>query len=356
MRRILLLNTDLEIGGTPTVVRELAVRLKQCTGTEVEVACLARSGPMADRIRQAGIQVHPLDAAGIWDLAVLRRLTDLIRDRGYDTVLSFLVHANAAAAWSSRSHPNVRYLQAIQTTQRWPRWHWWVQGLAQRAAEWIVVPSQSVAQAAAEWAGIPNHRIVVIPNAVDLADYEATSHDHDSQSPFPIGFLGRLDRVKRVRDLIEAVGRLNGRVQLHVFGDGDQRAAIESTIAQLQIAKHVTMHGRIDCPQDALARIGMLVLASEAEGFPMVLIEAMAAGVPIVATDAPGIRDVVSDGQTGVLTPVGDVGRLAEAIERVAGDRHLRQRLAERARIEVRERFSWRNVIGAYRALLDIGG
>src|SRR5438552_17156178 len=95
-RRILLLITDLEIGGTPTVVRELAIRVRRPPEVDIEVACLSKWGPVADQIREAGIEVTAFDARGVRDLVrVARKLLRLIRDRKFDTVFSFLIHANA---------------------------------------------------------------------------------------------------------------------------------------------------------------------------------------------------------------------------------------------------------------------
>src|SRR5437773_1188049 len=94
-RRILLLITDLEIGGTPTVVRELAIRLRKPPDVEIEVACLSKWGPVADQLRDSGVEVTALDARGVRDLLrVVRKLVRLIRDRKFDTVFSFLIHAN----------------------------------------------------------------------------------------------------------------------------------------------------------------------------------------------------------------------------------------------------------------------
>src|SRR5438552_11268935 len=98
-RRILLLITDLEIGGTPTVVRELATRLNAPGQCDVEVACLAMWGPVADQLRDAGIVVTAFKARGSVDFFSARRqLARLIIEGAIDTVLSFLVHANAVAA------------------------------------------------------------------------------------------------------------------------------------------------------------------------------------------------------------------------------------------------------------------
>jgi len=167
--RILLLVTDLNIGGTPTVIRELAIRLKPLA--DVQVACLARRGPVSDQIESKGIQTTALDASGPRDLRVIHRLHKLISREHIDTVFSFLIHANAAAAAVSLFSRNFRLLQSIQTTQPHPTWHWKVQKFAQRAAEKIVVPSPSVAKVAREWADVPDGKIVIIPNAIDPHEF-----------------------------------------------------------------------------------------------------------------------------------------------------------------------------------------
>ena len=96
-RSILLLVTDLHIGGTPVVVRELACRLQRTGLARIEVACLATSGPVAGQLQAAGIKVTALGARGPFDFRVFGRLKRLIRSKNFDTVLSFLVHANVAA-------------------------------------------------------------------------------------------------------------------------------------------------------------------------------------------------------------------------------------------------------------------
>src|SRR6476620_4678032 len=170
-RRILLLITDLEIGGTPTVVRELATRLNDPPSVEIEVACLKSWGPVADQLRDASIPVTAFDLKRAWQLpAGVRRLRELVRERKIDTIVSFLIHANAVAEMAVHDLPGVRLIQWVQTTQRWPRWHWLLQGRIERAAELIIVPSSSVAWAVKTWSGV-SREVTVIPNAVDPAAF-----------------------------------------------------------------------------------------------------------------------------------------------------------------------------------------
>ena len=121
----------------------------------------------------AGIDVTALNAASTLSLPiVIWRLRQLIRAKKIDTVFSFLVHANMIAAAVSPICGRVRFFQSIQTTQPFPRWHWHVQRIVQHAANRVIVPSESVAAAACDWADVPDEKIVVIPNAVDIAHFK----------------------------------------------------------------------------------------------------------------------------------------------------------------------------------------
>ncbi len=372
--RLLLLITDLEIGGTPTVVRELAIRLRSAGAAEVHVGCLKGFGPVAKELQRAGVAVKSFTAGSVIDLpAVVGELRAYVREQQIDTVLSFLIHSNTIAAVASRALPEVRWLQSIQTTQPSPRWHWWLQRIVQHAAEKVLVPSESVAQVARDWADVPDEKIVVIPNAVgvtrttglrpvpatlELREPRLLQSEHAQHGPEArgtgqrIGFIGRLDPIKRVPDLVAAMAQLPAEYTLAVWGEGSHRRAIEAAIAKFNLAERVKLHGSIASPASALQQIDCLVLPSAAEGFGLVLIEAMAAGVPVVATRVAGIREVVREDQTGLLVPVADPAALAEAILRVTTDEALRLRLIDNARREVAAKFTWDRVLPLYRQLL----
>ncbi|HEY8667971.1 MAG TPA: glycosyltransferase, partial [Tepidisphaeraceae bacterium] len=254
-QRILFLNTDLEIGGTPTVVRELACRLNQSRTSadnfEVEVACLAPWGPVADQLRQRGVRVTCFGARGIGDWRIIPKLIAHIRARRIDTIFSFLIHANAAATVAGLACGGVRLFQSIQSTAADPRWHWRLQGVLWRAAEAMIVPSQSISSALQRRSRVPAGKIIVIPNAVDADDFPRSlvPQSNPRPRPYPIAFIGRLDPIKRIGDLLAAVARLGGLVHLHIFGYGPREQHLREETRRLNIAALVSFEGRIERPQ-----------------------------------------------------------------------------------------------------------
>jgi glycosyltransferase involved in cell wall biosynthesis len=344
--------TDLELGGTPTVVKELAARLSPFAS--IEVASLKPAGPIGDELVSKGIKVHSLDITRVTELrSAVRGLFELITSGKFDTVFSFLVHANFVASRVCPSVPTVRCLQSIQTTQPRPRWHWWLQSRIHGAAARIVVPSESVANRAVERSGVPREKIVVIPNAVDAERYDIAKVPA-ADSLFRIGFVGRLDPVKCVPDLVSALITLPANVRLDIFGDGSMRHAIAALVTRLGLGDRVTLHGATRDPREAYSQMDVLVLPSSAEGFGLVLIEAMASRVPVIGTDVDGIRDVVSNGQNGLLVPCGDPGAIANAVSRIMNEPGLRNMLIAKAKHEVEHRFAWPPVIEQYRKVLAL--
>jgi glycosyltransferase involved in cell wall biosynthesis len=353
-RRLLLLTTDLEIGGTPTVVRELATRLHRPPRVSVEVACLAGAGPVVEQLRVAGIATTPLFARGVRDLGVVGRFVDLVRSRQFDTVYSLLVHANAVAAAGATVLPRVRFVQSIQTTQPNPRWHWTVQQLASGMARRVVVNTPSALRVARQRSHIDPAKLVLIPNAVEPAAFTRSPAAPRGDGVFRVGFIGRLDPVKRVGDLLQAMRRVPRGLELHVFGDGVLRPRLHTLVHELGIGDRVSFHGSIDRPQLALDGIDLLVLPSLAEGFGLVLIEAMAAGVPVIGTDVDGIRDVVQHEANGLLVPARRPDAIAAAIVRLRDDPALRQELAAGGRATVEQRYAWSRVLPMYHDLFGL--
>ena len=352
--------TDLEIGGTPTVVRELAIRLHDPPQVKIEVACLKPAGAVADQIRAAGISVTSFGVTRARQLfSAARQLREFVRTRAIDTVFSFLVHANVVAALGAKRLPGVRFLQSIQTVQPRPRWHWWAQRWAARRAEKIVTPSTAVVRAAGERSGIPPDKCVVIPNAIDPADFPRVGVFAPSR-PVRAGYLGRLDPAKDPGMLLNAFDFAHmDDAELHYFGDGPHRDHLERCAAHLSLARRrprVYFHGAVARPQEALKQMDVLWLPSRVEGFGLVLIEAMASGVPVVAVASGGVTDIVTDEYNGLLADaMSPYRRFADSLHLLRNNPALRQNLIENGLRTVHERFTWQKVLSQYHQLLAIG-
>ena len=155
-------------------------------------------------------------------------------------------------------------------------------------------------------------------------------------------FVGRLDPVKGAPLLLEAFGRIRGKhpeATLDIIGDGSERPALEAQARAYGDA--VTFHGYMaqDAVADHLARADMLVLPSFAEGVPVVLMEAMASHIPVIASRVAGISELVEDGVSGFLVPPGDTDTLAERLDRLLSDPELCARMGEVGREKVEAEF-----------------
>ena len=217
-------------------------------------------------------------------------------------------------------------------------------------ADTVVVQTDSVAAWARRF--LPDRKVQVIPNFVPALP-PATSTDQRNSNELLA--VGRLSRVKGFDLLLRAfeVSGLNGTgVRLTILGEGPERASLESLAGELGIAEAVSLPGIVQDPERWMAQCALFVLPSRYEGFPNALLEAMAMGCAVVAADCPsGPRELVLDGENGLLVPPENVEALAAALKALMGDAGLRQRLGERA-VFVRQRFAREAIIGRWESLI----
>ena len=227
--------------------------------------------------------------------------------------------------------------------------------LSYRRADALVIQTESLRQ----WADgvISKERVRVIPNSVRVgvaqAHYDQLQHRGDAR----VIAIGRLTKQKGFDLLLEAFAQCHRRYTnwtLRILGDGEERKALECQASKLNIREAVEFIGVVKDHESHLLGSQLYVLSSRYEGFPNSLLEAMAMGLAVIATDCPtGPADIVSHNDNGLLVPSGDVAALADAMERLMGNAGQRSRLAERA-IEVRRRFNPDKIMACWdRLLLD---
>jgi 2-deoxystreptamine N-acetyl-D-glucosaminyltransferase/2-deoxystreptamine glucosyltransferase len=218
----------------------------------------------------------------------------------------------------------------------------WIERATLRRADAVVVLTDRTA-AALRADGVAADRIEVLPSGFDPALFAGPHADAFPGTGRPrIGYVGRLAGQKRADLLVEAFGRMRRPAHLVVVGDGPEAAALRRLVAASPAAGRITMTGFVEhsAVPAVLASLDVLVLPSAYEEMGSVLVEAMASGLPVVASAVGGIPEVVRDGETGLLVPPGDVAALAEVLDRLAADPGLRARLAEGARARARG-YAW---------------
>ncbi|HKH94687.1 MAG TPA: glycosyltransferase, partial [Gemmatimonadaceae bacterium] len=189
--------------------------------------------------------------------------------------------------------------------------------------------------------GIPSTAVEVIYPGIDTMTYTPCASERAATPVF--AYLGRLKRYKGVHHVIQAFAALGDRdARLEIAGAGDYRPALERLAASLDLGERVRFLGRVseDEKLRLLRRAWALVFASPKEGWGITNLEAAACGTPVVASNSPGIRESVHDGETGYLVPHGDAGAMAAAMARLADDANLVAALGAQARLFA-ETFTW---------------
>jgi glycosyltransferase involved in cell wall biosynthesis len=221
-----------------------------------------------------------------------------------------------------------------------------------RADAVVVLTDRTAAVLRAD--GVAADRLATIPSGFDPVLFAGVRPGMPAGSGRPrIGYVGRLAPQKRADLLVQAFDLMREEADLVVVGDGPDGDLVRRLAAQSPRAGRITVRGFVEhgAVPDVLASLDVLVLPSVYEEMGSVLVEAMAAGLPVVASDVGGIPEVVRDGETGLLVPPGDAVALATALDRLMADPDLRARLATGARANA-DGYAWPEltdrVVGVY--------
>jgi glycosyltransferase involved in cell wall biosynthesis len=218
---------------------------------------------------------------------------------------------------------------------RWER-------LNTRRADLVMVTSRYCAEVARREYGVPAERLAVVPEAIDLEAWDGrfASARRPARSGPVVLSVARMYPRKRLEDLLRAAASLTHSIpeaRIRIVGRGPEWDALQRLHAELDLAESVTLLGDVSAAQLAAEYVGadVFCLPSVQEGFGIVFLEAMAAGLPVVACRAAAIPELVEDGTTGVLVPSRNPGALAEALEGLLRDPARSGRLGAEGRRRV---------------------
>jgi glycosyltransferase involved in cell wall biosynthesis len=335
-------------GGAETHLHEVFGRL---AARGHDVTALVSGWPgCAPRASLDGIDVHRAGRRYTFSLSAPRYYRGHLAKRGFDVVVEDLNKIPLfAPSWSSVPVvPLVHHLFGRSAFQAAPfpvaLVTWLLEHTVPRVFRDrpLIAVSESTKQDLVS-RGLRADCIRVVPNGIDL-EYFTPAPERRAERPTLL-FLGRLRKYKRVDLIVSAVARLVAEgtdVELEIGGDGDERAPLERQVRALGLVGHVRLLGFLteEEKRDRLRAAWIHVITSSKEGWGITVLEAAACGTPSVASDAPGLREAVMDGETGFLVPHGDVAALSAALGRLIRDDATRRRLAQGARAHA-ERFSW---------------
>ena len=203
-------------------------------------------------------------------------------------------------------------------------------------------------------------KIDVIPNFVDpdrfrRCETNPFAHLFGSANDKLIAHVSNFRPVKRIMDVVEVFEKVNRSVpsRLVMVGDGPDRSRAEAWVREHRLRDRVFFLGNVPNLEEVVGASDLFLLPSESESFGMAALEALSSEVPVIATNAGGLPEVVDDGETGYLRSIGDVNGMAEAAIAILSDPALQRRMGQRGREVAIEKFHVKNVVPRYRALYE---
>jgi sugar transferase (PEP-CTERM/EpsH1 system associated) len=353
---------NLDVGGLERVVISL-MRSTDPARYHSILYTLGGGGVLSTGLAQAGFRVRSFTKAPGLDYALLVRMARMLRADRVDIVhchnYSPLVYgaisgraARVAGVVYTAHGAKTSGRRATRTFQRL------------RLVDEVVFVSDDARRVALAAGAVRDRRVHTIVNGVDTRAYARGSDvrrrvraEFSMPDDAPVvGIIARLTPAKDHVNLFDAFRRVrdaHADARLLLVGDGELRAELERAVHERGLASAVVFAGRRDDVADVLSALDIFVLSSATEGLAVTLLEAMAAGLPVVATRVGGNPEVVVDGDTGRLVPPRDPEALAAAIGELLTDRARAARMGERGAERARGRFGIDAMVNSYLALYD---
>jgi sugar transferase (PEP-CTERM/EpsH1 system associated) len=348
---------SLDVGGLERIVVDL-VRQGQELGQQVSVVCLERRGTLAHQVEDLKARLVCVNKKSGLKFKTIGRMKAVLRELHPDVVHTHQVGALFYTGTAARSvgvpvvvHTehinNIRKSSSGRLRRLRMSWLWW--WAARYAARFFCV-SEDIAQEMRDRRLVPTEKLCVLLNGIDTVRFagssEATALREEmgiaADSPV-IGTVGRLNEVKSQDLLLRAFAEIKKRIpeaHLLLVGDGPMREALGELAVKLRIAPAVHFTGYQAQPERFLHAMNVFALTSRLEGLPLAILEAWAAGLPVVASAVGGVPDLVQHEGNGLLFPSGDETMLVTLLQKLIRDPQRAHRLGAAGRREVVARYS----------------
>jgi len=366
-RRLLVVSDEMEVGGSQRQITHLLCNVDR-SEWQPELLYFRRPSFLLDTISAAGVPVHCIPKKGAIDFGFLHKLIGLLRGGHYDLVHCFSL---TAELWVSIAQRFVRARPALIVSMRdmghgLTPLQWKIKRALCLNADAIIANSQRAADRLAnELAG--KRRVEMVPNGVETPAPLTPEGRAEVRASLPIPrrdavlvlFVGRLAVQKNIPLLLEALARFDAakRPVLLLVGGGPLRAELQARAAELGVAGDAVFIGERSDAGDIMQAADLMVLPSHDEGMSNVVLEAMAAGCAVIASDVGGNPEIIIDGESGLLFAAGDAGALTERLRTLVADERRRESIGRKARERIANNYSIPALIertsAIYRRVLD---
>jgi glycosyltransferase involved in cell wall biosynthesis len=364
MRSVLHVVHSLDPGGAERLVIEMIRAMKG--RMESSVACLDRAGDWAGEARSLGAKVETIGRKPGFHPSLGLQIAAIAKDRHADVLHCHQYSPFVYGSLARVVHPRLRVVFTEHGRLANSRVSW-KRKLSNRILRRVPVRTVAVCDDLKQHLiheGFANAHIDVVYNGIRLGPRPSPAHRAEVRSSwgvhpqaFVIGTVARLDEVKDIPTLLQAHASLLEKfpsIQLWILGDGPERESLERSAREGVRAGSVRFFGHRQDARNLLPALDVYVNSSTYEGVSLSIVEAMAAGRPIVATRTGGNPEVVSDAVTGILVPARDANALAASIESLVRDRDQAERLGAAGRKRAEEMFDFDRMIEYYlRAYAD---
>lgn len=346
-KRILHVIASLGGGGAEAVLHNLWPSLCRSYRYEFELCVLKQLGNFGERLAAEGATIHCLDRKRKYDPFAILKLRSLIRHRGYSIVHAHLFPEQYIVAMATAGLKDVRLVftehRSTNRRRNMGSVARWLDKLSYSPYHQIICVNSSTQETLLDWQHQLSDRAVVIPNSVRASTDPWPEGDGKARLLEELGlppagninlilFASRLHHQKGVDVLLSALSKLKMSNYLCLIaGEGEERQRLEHMCASLKLEENVRFLGFRSDVTKLLGQVDFIVLPSRYEGMPLIILEAMSAGCPIIATSVDGTAEVLDDEYSALLVSPESDEQLSSAIQRLIDDPLLRRRIAGNA-------------------------
>jgi glycosyltransferase involved in cell wall biosynthesis len=368
-KKMFILVSSLVTGGAEVVVRTITNGLSASSKFDIHILCLHQPGMIGNELIDSGFNVKWGISLSRYDPGTFFRLLSIFR-KNKDSILFLLDHHNSIfwGALAAKAAGLKNIILSLHSTRLWTNAHNFnfTDRLVLPTFSKIVALSETHARYLVEEEGVSDKQLTIINNGVDVDRFYPVGSEEQKrknkrkflikENNITVTIVASLRPEKNHGMFLDAallIARKRKDITFLIVGEGEEKSRLQAIAHKMLLEERVIFLGnRTDIPE-VLSATDIAVLCSFIEIFPVTVLEAMAAGLPVISTNVGSLSEIIRNGEEGILIPSEDTASLAKEIEGLADNREIRLGMGERARKRVLEKFSTERMLNQYAKLFE---